>query len=223
MCSSDNRKSQIANRQSLPTLAPLDGAVRLNVGCGDCPHLSYYNVDNNREVAIPFFNFIQADAHALPVASESVDVVYASHLLEHYPVLAAPEGTATASDALREWYRVLRPGGVLYVAVPAFELIARMCLANGPQQDHWMLRVFGQPRPGMSHCWAYTTRSLAETLRLHGFREVVPFEPFMTTPAGGFDASGAAGVRQDGAAIALSLNLKARKPPRPQDKAEVPQ
>jgi SAM-dependent methyltransferase len=44
-----------------------------------------------------------------PVVSGSVDFVVANHVLEH---VRNPFG------ALREWLRVLRPGGCLYVAVP---------------------------------------------------------------------------------------------------------
>lgn len=53
---------------------------------------------------------IIAPAHALrPVASGSQDFVLASHLIEHLPDPIA---------GLREWHRVLRPGGLLFLAVP---------------------------------------------------------------------------------------------------------
>lgn len=53
---------------------------------------------------------LRASAEALPVASESLDVVLALDLLEHLPDDAA---------AVREFARVLRPGGLLLVTVPA--------------------------------------------------------------------------------------------------------
>jgi len=228
MCSSANRNSQIANPQSRSVLPPLDGAVRLNVGCGDCPHASYYNVDSQllsselRPHDIDW-HFRWWEAHALRVASDSVDVVYASHILEHYPVLAAPEGTATASDALREWYRVLRPGGVLYVAVPSLEKILTEVDGSpryGHRHDRWLLNLFGQPRPGMSHCWAYTLMSLHEALKHAGFdgKSIERFEPFMNKPDGQHDASGGT---CDG--LCISLNLKARKPAPAEPQSESPQ
>lgn len=51
-----------------------------------------------------------AEATALtPIPSESYDFVLSSHAIEH---------TANPLAALREWFRVLRPGGVLVLIVP---------------------------------------------------------------------------------------------------------
>jgi SAM-dependent methyltransferase len=53
---------------------------------------------------------IIASADSLPVVADgSQDFVIANHLLEHLP---DPIG------AMREWYRVLRPGGTLFLALP---------------------------------------------------------------------------------------------------------
>jgi SAM-dependent methyltransferase len=51
-----------------------------------------------------------ADADLLTMIGDaSVDFVIANHVIEHLP---DPIG------ALKEWYRVLRPGGILFLAVP---------------------------------------------------------------------------------------------------------
>lgn len=52
---------------------------------------------------------IVADAMQLPFCSGSLDFVIASHVLEHLPFPLA---------ALRRWYDVLRPGGVLLLKIP---------------------------------------------------------------------------------------------------------
>jgi len=53
---------------------------------------------------------IVAEADALPMlGAASQDFIIANHLLEH---VADPIG------ALEEWYRLLRPGGVLFLALP---------------------------------------------------------------------------------------------------------
>lgn len=52
---------------------------------------------------------IIADAIDIPIPDESEDFVVSSHVLEH-PVDVA--------RALLEWYRVLRPGGIIYAIVP---------------------------------------------------------------------------------------------------------
>jgi len=57
-------------------------------------------------------------SQGLPFGSEQVDVCYASHLLEHLT-----RGQARA--LLVECFRVLRPGGIVRLAVPDLEAIVR--------------------------------------------------------------------------------------------------
>ena len=52
---------------------------------------------------------VVADATRLPFLPASLDFVIASHVLEHLPFPLA---------ALRHWYDVLRPGGVLLLKIP---------------------------------------------------------------------------------------------------------
>lgn len=85
----------------------------LNLGCGTRYHPAWTNVD-----------FTPADTHVIaadvakgiPFPDRSFDVVYHSHLLEHLPKPAARE-------FLKECYRVLRPEGILRIAVPDLEAI----------------------------------------------------------------------------------------------------
>lgn len=51
----------------------------------------------------------QGEAVALPFKSSALDYVVSSHVLEH---------VANPVEALLEWYRVLRPGGIIYLIVP---------------------------------------------------------------------------------------------------------
>lgn len=65
-------------------------------------------------------NFLQVDlTQGLPMYElNSVDVIRASHILEHLPL-------ESARVLLAECYRVLRPGGVLRIAVPDLEIMIR--------------------------------------------------------------------------------------------------
>jgi len=86
-------------------------------------------------------------ARGIPYGNESVDVVYHSHLFEH---LDRPVGDVF----LREIHRVLRPGGILRIAVPDLELACRNYLqhldecaagsGDDARHDDYVDRIIGQ-------------------------------------------------------------------------------
>lgn len=87
----------------------------LNLGCGSRFHPNWVNLD-----FIPAHPSILAHdlRQGIPFPDGSFDGVYHSHVLEHFPKNQAPA-------FLQECYRVLKPGGILRVAVPDLERIAR--------------------------------------------------------------------------------------------------
>jgi predicted SAM-dependent methyltransferase len=111
----------------------------LNLGCGRRFHPEWTNVDfvSTGKGVIPH-NLTEG----IPFPDASFDVVYHSHVLEHF--------SKTASESfLRECCRVLRPQGVLRVVIPDLEQIARNYLialeqaSSGSQEwaanYEWML------------------------------------------------------------------------------------
>jgi predicted SAM-dependent methyltransferase len=87
----------------------------LNLGCGGRIHPEWVNVD---VVGGPPGVVVHDLRRGIPFETGSFDVVYHSHLLEH---LSAKD----ARTLLGECRRVLRAGGLLRVAVPDLESIAR--------------------------------------------------------------------------------------------------
>jgi ubiquinone/menaquinone biosynthesis C-methylase UbiE len=61
------------------------------------------------------------------VPDESFDFVYSSHCLEH--VHEVPH-------ALRNWLRILKPGGYLYVVVPDYLLYEKLTFPSRHNSDH---------------------------------------------------------------------------------------
>jgi SAM-dependent methyltransferase len=51
----------------------------------------------------------------LPIKDNSMDFVYASHVLEH---ITLNETTAKTKEAIEEWLRILKPGGYLLMLIP---------------------------------------------------------------------------------------------------------
>jgi len=70
---------------------------------------------------------IVADATDIPVKDESQDFLFAAHLFEH---LIDPV------QALNEWRRVLKPGGILYASLPDHDKISTMLI------DHTHVHAF---------------------------------------------------------------------------------
>ncbi len=92
----------------------------LNLGCGYNYHPDWTNVDFIQTGE----NVIQFDlTKGIPFEDNLFDVVYHSHLLEHFPKRFAPV-------FIKECYRVLKPGGVIRVVVPDLEQIAKLYLEN---------------------------------------------------------------------------------------------
>lgn len=111
----------------------------LNLGCGRRFHLDWTNVDfTTKDQGVIAYNLTQG----IPFPDESFEVVYHSHLLEHF-------SRSNAESFLKECYRVLRPQGVLRVVVPDLEQIAQTYLtavkkaSAGSQEWHdnyeWIL------------------------------------------------------------------------------------
>lgn len=80
--------------------------MRIDIGAGDAlePGWISWDLRDGR------------DASALDAGDSTVDEIRASHVLEHV-------GHRKTLSVLREWRRVLKPGGRLFVAVPDFEAI----------------------------------------------------------------------------------------------------
>lgn len=85
--------------------------VRLNLGC-EYNHLAgWINIDINPDTNPT----ICADARSMPFFPDmSASEILASHLLEHFR-------EAEVIPALREWNRILIPGGLLTLVVPDVE------------------------------------------------------------------------------------------------------
>ena len=69
----------------------------------------------------------------------SVDVIYASHVLEHFYYNIDDELTNT----LKEWHRVLKIGGKLMISVPDLKTLCWLYLHPSayPMERHYIMRI----------------------------------------------------------------------------------
>lgn len=102
----------------------------------------------------------------------SVELIYASHVLEHF-------GRHEVSGVLREWKRVLKIGGVLRLSVPDFGAVAEFYgkegLGNGSSGLIGLV-CGGQRDPLDYHKIIFDRPFLTSILLKAGFKEVRPWD-----------------------------------------------
>jgi SAM-dependent methyltransferase len=191
-----------------------DVATCINFGCGQSPTDDWINYDNSpaillarwpllttllsrlrliNQANLDFIAFCRghaigyADAcRPLPHATGSVDVIYTSHMLEHL-------FREDAETFLRECHRVLRPGGVLRLAVPDLALDVKEYLEHGDADVFLAGLEFDLAKPrGLGgrlrralvgtrgHRYLYDRRSLAALVAECGFVDIDVVPPGTT-------------------------------------------
>lgn len=134
--------------------------MKLNLGSHeeDMRDAGYVNVDIERHPGVD----VVADVGRLPFGDASADEIYASHILEHF-------GHREVPTVLREWRRVLKRGGIMYLAVPDFAVAVRKYLKYGMIQ--WLTDFVwgGQEYPTAFHKAGYDARNMQSLLTATGF------------------------------------------------------
>ncbi|MDL2290752.1 glycosyltransferase, partial [Desulfovibrio sp. OttesenSCG-928-F20] len=147
----------------------------LNLGCGSIFHKDWINIDFHDYGG----SVIAYDLRlGVPFADESVDVIYHSHVLEHFT-------RENAKKFLEDCFRTLRPGGLMRVVVPDLENIVRAYLASLEEAEQ------GGKEASERHEWM-TIELLDQMTRTHSGGEMlkfwcrrpVPQEDFVTSRVG---------------------------------------
>jgi SAM-dependent methyltransferase len=176
---------------------PNSGPAKLNLGCGLAVAPGWVNIDGSPNALIAglpsFFHrlayrltganryytqaeycrllgghvFVHHDlAYGIPLRNAVVDYIFSSHFLEH---LFRRE----AERLLRECYRVLRPGGIVRIAVPDLEY-ALSLYAQGDKQRMLLNYFFVEDLEShyARHKYMYDCPMLEKMLKDIGFVEV---------------------------------------------------
>lgn len=94
--------------------------MKLHIG-GTEPHPEWKILDIEPR---PEVDFIGNAANLEQFANNSIEAIYASHVLEHFHHGLNGE----LLNTLSEWYRVLQPGGKLYISVPNLGILCWLYL-----------------------------------------------------------------------------------------------
>lgn len=149
--------------------------LRLNLGCGNKILPGYVNVDVAPARAGMRPDVICDLRDLSEFDDDSVDEVLSVHVVEHF-------WRWEVEDLLREWVRVLKPGGRMVTECPNLKAACETFLENpehlaGPGQEGetTMWVFYGDPAwkdPLMCHRWGYTPASLSELMNRAGLVEV---------------------------------------------------
>jgi len=104
-------------------------------------------------------------ARKFPFADASFDCVYSSHMLEHlHP--------GDANHCLSEIHRILKPGGVVRIAVPDLAQVLNKYVPEAPEV--FLDELFESKQKSLKnmHHWHYNEFSLRRTLEAVGFQNI---------------------------------------------------
>lgn len=154
--------------------------LKLNVGCGTDYKKGWINIDNNSDENIEKLDLNWDLRNPLPFEDNSVDYIFNEHFIEH---LTVEEGQA----AIKDFMRVLKPGGVLRMATPDLEYMVHKYL-NVPIEDDQMIKTFNldfikskAERMNVSfrwwgHKWIYDWEEMERRLKEAGCQNFVRCE-----------------------------------------------
>lgn len=144
------------------------GKVLVEVGSGERPRAGYIHCDVRPGKQIDFV----CSAWAIPFHVESVDEIYARHVLEHLTF-------AEAQRTLRHWLCVLKVGGRIDINVPDLTKHMEQFLQDGASpyvtfpvsnREHALAGFYGWQRHGYDiHKSGYTFAALSDLLQKTGF------------------------------------------------------
>lgn len=147
-------------------------SIRLNLGGRETRIPGFKNVDLQD---LPTTD-IRDDLGVLQsIATGSISEIYASHVLEHFM-------WDKTLDVLKAWRRVLKSGGIAYIAVPDWDVIVRIYRSDGLTQLLIEL-LYGEPHNKETfgiHYNVFNFSRLARFLMDTGFSDVerIPMMPY---------------------------------------------
>ncbi len=179
-----------------------DGKRLLHIGCGDVAAPYYINLDARPLSHVHLVREDLTDLSMIPDAS--LDLVYMCHVLEHV-------GRMQLLLTMQEMARVLKPNGVLRIAVPDLDHIIALYNASGKDLKVVAPALMGgQDYPYNYHYSAFNHAFLSELFQRAGFTEVHTWNPADAEYHGFKDWSSGI-IPWSGGEHPISLNLEGVK------------
>lgn len=117
----------------------------------------------------------------LPFPDHYADEIHAIHVVEHFP-------RGHVVDILKDWKRVLKPGGKLAIEVPCLNKIVKWLITPHPnakdQQRLTMIGLYGDwwEKDEMTHRWCYSAEEMMAIMSDVGFQKINILDPIYHQP-----------------------------------------
>ena len=148
--------------KSLIINPPISKIKKLHVGCGKRYMEGWENIDIDNKERV---DKIEDVKHLSSIEDDSYDIIYGSHILEHF-------GRYEYKDVLKTWFKKLRPGGILRLAVPDLDKIIEHYNKTHDLSLITGLLVGGQRNKYDYHGMIFTKENLTKSLLDVGFYKV---------------------------------------------------
>ena len=174
--------------------------MKLHLGCGGRNFGDdWIHIDQSE-----YPHVVHQDVTNLPFDNDSCDLIYASHLLEYF------DGEEVL-EILAEWNRVLKPGGILRMAVPDFEAISTLYNSR-KNLDLFLGPLYGKMgNPPFYHRMVYDLRSLRRLLERAKFSNIKRYN-WRRTEHSHFDDHSQAYIphmdKENGTLVSLNVECK---------------
>jgi predicted SAM-dependent methyltransferase len=136
--------------------------MKLHLGCGDKHIEGYINIDIRY---LPGVDEVDNVARLRKYKPNSISVIYASHVLEHF-------NRWEYMNVLERWYEILEPNGILRLGVPDFEEIVNYYQKTKDLRAISGMLYGGQDYIENNHFWIWDFNTLKKELMCVGFKNV---------------------------------------------------
>jgi predicted SAM-dependent methyltransferase len=175
-------RSAVVTRGVIRDLLKKKDAVKIHLGCGPRLFAGWINTDYSidRDRKIIYVNLLRK----LPFPDDFATFVFSEAAYEHF---SYEEG----GRLLREIHRIIRPAGVLRLAVPDLDFFMRLyadqkkysafiqkyCRLMNPEGPPGANAIINSVFMGHGHRYMYDFQELKDQLEAAGFRNVRKMEP----------------------------------------------
>lgn len=148
--------------------------MKIHLGCGTRLLPDFINVDIAGSGAD-----VECDIHSLPWGDGLADEILAIHVVEHLPMM-------NVGLVLKEWARVLKPGGKMILELPCRDKVFDMIGKGVTDPRLVMFPLYGDPRTHRTtadiHRWLWGKEELAMLMHDAGLVDLTSQKPLYHVP-----------------------------------------